>query len=74
MIKETQSQDVQRNCNSLAYGQDVSIWYSVADPEYVTFVTPDQAASAVKSEIGNAILIGYPFFVLFLLAARRFSV
>jgi hypothetical protein len=63
-----------RDCGAMTVGQAVSVWYSTAEPRYVSFVSPGQVTSALMNELGAMVFVGYPVLVLFLLATRRFSI
>jgi hypothetical protein len=73
LVREASNFAARRDCGSMAVGQAVSVWYSSAEPRYVSFVPPDQVSSALKNELETIAFVAYPLLVLFLFATRRFS-
>jgi len=72
LTREAGNPYLRADCRDLALGQTVRVWYSAQDSRYVSFRSPDNAASYMKGEIVQMLFIGYPFMTGFLFVAMRF--
>jgi hypothetical protein len=61
------------NCNDFRIGEAVTVWYSVQDPNFASFVTPDHPVSYMKSEIAQLLIVAYPVFVAVVFLAMKFA-
>lgn len=73
LIRDAGNSFLRGKCGYLRVGQPVSVWHSVQDPGYASFIPPEQALSYMKSEIIATVAVGYPFMAGFLLLALWLS-
>ncbi len=57
---------LKENCSKLKNGDDVDVWVSQKDAQYVSFKSPEIAVDAMASELWAILFAGYPVSVLFL--------
>jgi hypothetical protein len=61
-----------KDCHSQVRGANVSVWYSLHDTTYATFIEPEKASAAVRNDIWAVICVAYPLFVgLFFVLTRK---
>ena len=70
-VQASANQFLRANCQDLRIGQQIPMWYSAADPTYVSFVRPDRASSTMTGELKSLFLIAYPLFAGFLMLAMK---
>lgn len=61
------------SCGSVWIGKKASVWYSVADPNYIALEEPERSASWIKDEMGGMLFLGYPWIAGALLVIRVFQ-
>jgi hypothetical protein len=64
---------LRKACTSLRVGEIVPVWYSESDPQFASFVPPDQALPRIKNELLLTVLIPYPLWVIFLFIVSRYE-
>jgi hypothetical protein len=63
---------LRKTCITQRVGEFVGVWYSEREPNYASFVPPDEALANMNSELTAIICIPYPVWVIFLFVMSKF--
>jgi hypothetical protein len=64
---------LRKTCTTQRIGEVVGVWYSEHEPNYASFVPPDEALTHMNSELIFTICIPYPVWVIFLFVMSKFQ-